>query len=67
MPSGAQCLAVVCIIIHRRIDHRGQFSTPRQPWPAHAAGAALGQSPCCPFYAIRWMGAGDVSSSRYWG
>ncbi|HHA2897525.1 TPA: prepilin peptidase [Stenotrophomonas maltophilia] len=38
----------------------GQFSTPRQPWPAHAAGAALGLVALLPFYAIRWMGAGDV-------
>lgn len=38
----------------------GQFSVPRQPWLAHVAGAALGLLALLPFYAIRWMGAGDV-------
>ncbi|HEL2979292.1 TPA: prepilin peptidase [Stenotrophomonas maltophilia] len=38
----------------------GQFYAPRLPWLHHAAGAALGLVALLPFYALRWMGAGDV-------
>ncbi|MBH1432045.1 prepilin peptidase [Stenotrophomonas maltophilia] len=38
----------------------GQFNAPRLPWLPHVAGAALGLMALLPFYALRWMGAGDV-------
>lgn len=38
----------------------GQFSTPHLPWLPHAAGAVIGLLALLPFYAVRWMGAGDV-------
>ena len=38
----------------------GQFSAPRLPWGSHVAGAVLGLVALLPFYAMRWMGAGDV-------
>lgn len=38
----------------------GQFSAPRLPWGPHVAGAVLGLVALLPFYAMRWMGAGDV-------
>ncbi|MCW8344380.1 prepilin peptidase, partial [Stenotrophomonas sp. SG1] len=38
----------------------GQFSAPRLPWLPHVAGAVLGLLALLPFYALRWMGAGNV-------
>ncbi|MCU1091096.1 prepilin peptidase [Stenotrophomonas maltophilia] len=38
----------------------GQFGEPRLPWPAHLLGAVAGLLALLPFYALRWMGAGDV-------
>lgn len=49
----ASVIAIVLIIA-------GQFSAPRLPWASHVAGAALGLVALLPFYAFRWMGAGDV-------
>lgn len=50
----AACALAVPLLI------AGQFSTPRLPWGSHVAGAALGLVALLPFYAVRWMGAGDV-------
>lgn len=50
----AACVIATVVIV------AGQFSAPRQPWLPHVAGAALGLLALLPFYALRWMGAGDV-------
>ncbi|KAF1016803.1 MAG: hypothetical protein GAK31_00061 [Stenotrophomonas maltophilia] len=38
----------------------GQFVGPALPWASHLLGALLGLAALLPFYAIGWMGAGDV-------
>ncbi|HIE1098788.1 MULTISPECIES: prepilin peptidase [Stenotrophomonas] len=50
----AACALAVPLLI------AGQFTTPRLPWLSHVCGAALGLVALLPFYAVRWMGAGDV-------
>ncbi|MGF6416614.1 prepilin peptidase CpaA [Stenotrophomonas sp. AN71] len=50
----AACVIATAVIVV------GQFSAPRLPWIPHVAGAALGLLALLPFYAVRWMGAGDV-------
>lgn len=50
----AACAIAVPLLI------AGQFSAPRLPWAAHLLGAVLGLLALLPFYALRWMGAGDV-------
>ncbi|WP_313178200.1 prepilin peptidase [Stenotrophomonas sp.] len=50
---GACALALPLIVA-------GQFSGPHLPWWGHLLGAALGLASLLPFYALGWMGAGDV-------
>jgi Flp pilus assembly protein protease CpaA len=59
-PSGAQRLAAAACAITVVVIIAGQFNAPRLPWLPHVAGAALGLLALLPFYALRWMGAGDV-------
>lgn len=37
-----------------------QFSAAGPDWTAHVLGAVIGLVAMLPFYALRWMGAGDV-------
>ncbi|WP_295575686.1 prepilin peptidase [uncultured Stenotrophomonas sp.] len=50
----AACALAVPLLI------AGQVTTPRLPWLSHVGAAALGLVALLPFYAVRWMGAGDV-------
>ena len=50
---GASVLAVATLVA-------SQFQAPPLPWPAHLLGAVIGLAALLPFYAIGWMGAGDV-------
>jgi len=50
----AACAIAVPLII------AGQFNATRTAWAPHLLGAVVGLLALLPFYAVRWMGAGDV-------
>lgn len=50
----AACAIAVPLIV------ASQFSSPPPSWSAHLLGALIGLLALLPFYALRWMGAGDV-------